>query len=148
MFETIIWITAGAFIGYALSGTRKLVRIRKLKNELLIKSEQCDAGGATIAKLHVDLSKERDKTRDFRRDLVLWEQLANKIVNHQFFPQKRFKTVPETGLELLKEMEAVINAAHVLIDQDLRHKNGEDVAEMRDWIPKAEKFVELTMKKQ
>lgn len=144
MFETIMWIAAGVFIGYALSGTRKLARIRKMKKQMATASQQIEAGAQTIAKLHVDLAKERDKSRDLRRDLILWEQLAGEIGKRFMVVDKTFSTVPETGIELLKNYEAQINAANVLLDQDLRAKNGEDIPEMRDWMVKAQKFVELT----
>lgn len=100
---TIIWpALAGVLFGYAISGARKLARIRLLKNELEIaKDQRAAANHDRLAQLEA-FEAEREKARATRKNLILWEAFAGVLASHEM-PFVCVKLhAPEKAIELLK----------------------------------------------
>lgn len=103
MWTIIVSAVVGGIIATSISGTRKLYKIRRLKGENKMLHERNEACAKELMEKYIEITRERDKTRDLRRDLALWQCLANEIVKHPAPPNSpHFKTVPETGVHLLQ----------------------------------------------
>jgi hypothetical protein len=103
MFGIIIPAFAGALVGFSFSGLTKKRKIIRLKAENKMLNERNDACSNENVLLLSKIAAERDKTREMRRDLLMWERLADEIVKHKtpefkFVPKIR---VPEMGIQLL-----------------------------------------------
>ena len=96
---------AGLLLGIASSGARKLARIRRLKNELEIAKEQRAAANFDRLQQLEQFEDEREKHRDTRRNLILWETFAEKVAAHPMPFVCVKSTIPEKAGELLKFYE-------------------------------------------
>lgn len=110
MWTILISAVCGGLIGAAISGTRKLHKIRRLKGQNKMLVERNEACAKELMEKYAEITRERDKTRDLRRDLALWECMANEIIKHPTPPgEPVMKNVPETGVQLLKYYKLELN---------------------------------------
>lgn len=154
MLNFIIGAICGGIIIGAVSGVRKLARIRRLKKELKYIKERNDISSRENEILIAQISDCRDENKSLEKQLKMWEPLSFRIAKE--YPKQRDQRIhiPEMGVELIdyfrnevnRRNEMIHDAREIVIglmDPDKKLRNSE-ILTARDPRTEAEKFLAQT----